>query len=96
MPPAVNVVTAREEQFTDVLESAVSLTERPAPAWSPEQAYDVRPQACASSFQTPSRFPNVYARVPVRMTDWPLITIVRVPDMTTYADEPSTFQKPIS
>ena len=58
--------------------------------------YDVRPQACASIFQTPSRFANVYARVPVRTTDWPLIVTVRVPDMTAYADEPSTFQKPIS
>src|SRR5215467_7580170 len=28
--------------------------------------------------------------------DSPLIVIVRVPDITAYADEPSTFQKPIS
>ena len=44
--------------------------------------YDVRPQACASIFQTPSRFPNVYARVPVRTMDWPLIVTLSVPDMT--------------
>ena len=60
------------------------------------QAYDVRPQACASIFQTPSRLANVYARVPVRTIGWSLIVTVRVPEMTAYADEPSTFQKPIS
>jgi hypothetical protein len=44
-------------------------------------SYDVRPQACASIFQTPSRS-NVYARVPARTMDWSLIIIVRVPAMT--------------
>ena len=60
------------------------------------ESYEVRPQACASIFQTSSWFANVYARVPFRTTDWPLIVTVRVPEMTAYADEPSTFQKPIS
>ena len=58
--------------------------------------HDVRPQACPSIFQAPSWFAKVYARVPVRTTDWPLIVTVRVPDMTAYADEPSIVQKPIS
>ena len=39
----------------------------------------VRPQACASIFQMPSRLANVYARVPVRTMDWSLSVIVRVP-----------------
>jgi hypothetical protein len=43
---------------------------------------DVRPRACASIFQTPLCFANVYARVPVRTTDWPLIVTVRRPEMT--------------
>ena len=37
------------------------------------QAYDVRPQACASIFQTPSRLANVYASVPARTMGWSLI-----------------------
>jgi hypothetical protein len=53
----------------------------------------VRPQACASIFPTPSCFANVYARVPLRTIDWPLIVTESVPEMTAYADAPSTFAK---
>src|SRR5262245_55734860 len=41
-------------------------------------------------------WPRFASRVPVRTTDWSLIVTVRVPDMTAYAYEPSTFQNPIS
>lgn len=44
--------------------------------------YDVRPHACASIFHSWPCFENVYARVPVRTTFWPLIVTVRVPAMT--------------
>src|SRR5437763_8901921 len=54
--------------------------------------YEVRPHACASTFHSWSCFENVYASVPVRTTVWPLIVTLRVPAMTAYAKEPSTFQ----
>jgi hypothetical protein len=47
--------------------------------------YDVRPHACASIFHSWPCFENVYARVPVRTTVWPLIVTVRVPARTAYA-----------
>lgn len=57
---------------------------------------DVRPQDCESILQVSPYFVNVYVSNPSRTTVAVFMTTVNAPDITAYALEPSTVQKPIS